>query len=57
VSLAEAFEREMIDFQALYDRTDWRIPEVWQKRHAVEKYEILVPTAVEMRFIKNMPNG
>ena len=47
----------MLDYHALYDRTNWSDPQEWQGRHAVEKYEILVPSGIESRFIKNMPNG
>jgi hypothetical protein len=57
VGLADACERDMLDYHALYDRTNWSDPQEWQGRHAVEKYEILVPSGIESRFIKNMPNG
>ena len=57
VTLAEACEENLIDFQALYTWTDWRNPEVQAKRRAAELCEILVPDYVPMTFIRNFPNG
>jgi hypothetical protein len=36
---------------------DWRDPAIQQRRLAAELCEILVPNAVEMPFIRNMPDG
>jgi len=57
VSLAEAVERNLIDFKALYAWTDWKDPEAQAKRHAAELCEILVPNYVANAFIRNLPNG
>jgi hypothetical protein len=57
VSLAEAVDRELIDFNALYSWTDWKDPEAQAKRHAAELSEILVPDCVAAAFIRNLPNG
>jgi len=45
VTLAEAVERNLIDFRALYAWTDWRDPETQAKRRAAELCEILVPNS------------
>jgi len=57
VTLAEACDRNLIDFTALYAWTDWRDPEAQRKRRAAELCEVLVPDYVAMTFIKNLPNG
>lgn len=57
VTLAEAVERNLIDFRALYAWTDWSNPEAQAKRHAAELCEILVPNYVATAFIRNLPNG
>jgi hypothetical protein len=57
VNLAEAVERNLIDFRALYAWTDWRNPEVQAKRRAAELCEILVPNYVATAYIRNLPNG
>ena len=54
-SIAEAVE--MIDFQVLYTRTDWRDPEVQERLQKAERYEILVPHHVPLALIRNLPNG
>ncbi len=55
ISLGEALE--VIDFQVLYTRTDWSDPEVKQRLRRAEKYELLVPNHVPMKYIRNLPNG
>jgi hypothetical protein len=57
VTLAEAVERQLIDFEVLYTRMDWRVPEIQSRRRSAELCEILVPDYVAITFIKNMPNG
>ncbi len=57
VTLAEAVERNLIDFEALYAWTDWKDPAAQAKRHAAELCEILVPNYVATAFIRNLPNG
>jgi hypothetical protein len=57
VTLAEAVEANLIDFQILYTFNPWRDPEVQKRRRTAELCEILVPDYVPMTFIRNMPNG
>jgi tRNA U38,U39,U40 pseudouridine synthase TruA len=49
--------REMIDFEVLYSRTDWKDHHVQQRLQAAEKYEILVPRAIPLDLIRNLSNG
>lgn len=49
--------RDMIDYEVLYTRTNWSDPEVQQRLQAAEKYEILVPRAIPLDLIRNLPNG
>jgi hypothetical protein len=55
LSLAEAFEK--MDFEALYAPTRWNDPDFMQRLRQAEKYELLVPNHVPMKFIRNLPNG
>lgn len=57
VDLAEAVERKLINFHALYDWTDWRDPQAQANRRAAELCEILIPDYVPMAYIRNFPNG
>ena len=54
-SLEEA--KEMIDFEVLYTRTDWRDPKVKERLQQAEKYEILVPDFIPLELIRNLPHG
>jgi len=56
VTLAQAIERNLINFKALYAWTDWRDPEAQAIRRAAELCEILVPNYVAAAFIRNLPN-
>jgi hypothetical protein len=47
--------REMIDFEVLYTRTDWKNPEVKQRLDEAEKCEILVPDHIPIELIRNIP--
>ena len=49
--------RGMIDYEVLYSRTNWSDPQVQQRLQAAEKYEILVPRAIPLNLIRNLPNG
>ncbi len=49
--------REMIDFEVLFTRTDWRDPEIKARRMAAIKSEILIPTIVPINKILNLKNG
>jgi hypothetical protein len=55
LSLAEALG--VIDFKVLYTRTDWNDPDVKLRLRQAEKYELLVPNHVPMKYIRNLPNG
>jgi hypothetical protein len=55
ISLAEAVD--VIDFKVLYTRTDWTDPDVQQRLRQAEKYELLVPNYVPIKYIRNLPNG
>lgn len=55
IPVADALD--MIDFKVLYTRTDWSDPEVQQRLRQAEKYELLVPDHIELKFIRNLPNG
>ena len=49
--------KEMIDFEVLYTRTDWRDSKVKERLQQAEKYEILVPDFIPLELIRNLPNG
>jgi len=57
VTLQEAVDRNLIDFQVLYTFMPWGDPQVKPRRRAAELCEILVPDYVLMTFIRNLPNG
>jgi len=57
VSIEEARDRELIDYQVLYTFMPWGDPEVRPRRRAAELCEILVPDYVPMLFFRNFPNG
>lgn len=57
VSIQEAADRDMIDYQVLYTYMPWSDPEVQARRLAAELSEILVPDYVSMDFIMDFPNG
>jgi hypothetical protein len=40
-----------LDYAAMYTRIDWRVPENYERRKAVEKYEILIPDIVPIEFL------
>lgn len=49
LTLAEACDT--LDFEVIYDRTDWRDPDIQQRRLAAKKYELLVPKCVPLELI------
>jgi len=49
LTLAEA--SETMDFQVVYDHTDWRGSEIKQRRLAAKKFELLVPRCVPIELI------
>lgn len=56
-TLADAVARNLIDYHALYNWTNWADAEAQAKRHAAEMCEILIPEQVAVAFIRNLPNG
>ena len=49
--------KELIDFEVLYTRTDWRNPNIQLRLQKAEKCEILVPKRIPLKLIRNLPNG
>lgn len=45
---------ETMDFSAIYDRLDWRDPEVKERRRVASKYEILIPSIVPLSLIRGI---
>jgi hypothetical protein len=54
-SIEEA--KQLIDFEVLFTRTDWRNPAIQQRLQQAEKCEILVPDHIPLALIRNIPNG
>jgi hypothetical protein len=48
---------EMIDFEVLYTRTDWKDPLIRQRLLQAEKCEVLVPRLIPLDLIRNFPHG
>jgi ssDNA thymidine ADP-ribosyltransferase, DarT len=48
---------EMIDYEVLYTRTDWKNPDIRQRLLQAEKYEVLVPAPIPLEMIRNLPHG
>ena len=48
--------REMIDFEVLYTRTDWKDPVIQGRLQQAEKCEILVPDKIPLELIRNLPD-
>ncbi|MEA9904823.1 DarT ssDNA thymidine ADP-ribosyltransferase family protein [Xanthomonas campestris pv. raphani] len=49
LSLAKAID--VMDFEVIYDRTDWRDPEIKRRRTQAKKYELLVPGHIPLNLI------
>ena len=49
--------KTLIDFEVLYSRTNWSDPQVQHRLQQAEKYEMLVPRAIPLALIRNLPNG
>ncbi len=43
-----------MDFSAAYERMEWSIQEQMQRVLAARKYELLVPSHVPLRYIRNL---
>ena len=48
---------EEIDFEVLFTRTDWRNPEIQERRQTAIKSEILIPNIVPLEKIIGWKNG
>jgi len=48
---------EMIDYEVLYTRTDWKEPAIRQRLQQAEKCEVLVPRLIPLELIRNFPHG
>lgn len=58
VSIAEAVEKELIDFEVLYTRTNWRDPTIKARLDHAEKCEVLILHHLPLEFFeKYLPNG
>jgi hypothetical protein len=54
----EAWDQQMLDFEALYVRIDWsERPDVYRRRQAAEKHEILIPDHIPLDLILNLKSG
>ena len=47
----------MIDYEVLYTRTDWKDPAIRARLTQAEKCEILVPRFIPLELIQNLPHG
>lgn len=58
---AQLFDRnevhKRIDFEVLFTRTDWSVPEIFARRKAAEKSEILVPKMIPVESIIGWRRG
>ena len=45
---------EQIDFEVIYDRTNWRDPLIQVRRRHAQKAEILIPNSVPLAMIRNI---
>jgi len=52
--LSRSEANEALDFEVLYERTDWRDPTVKERLLRSKKYEILVPNFIPSDFITNL---
>jgi hypothetical protein len=48
---------EMIDYEVLYTRTDWKDAVIRQRLVQAEKCEVLVPRLIPLDLIRNFPHG
>lgn len=52
LTLAQAADQ--MDFEVVYDRTDWRNEEIRGRRQAARKYELLIPGHVPLNMIEGL---
>jgi hypothetical protein len=55
IPIAEA--ATIIDYAVLYTRTDWTDPSIQERLKAAEKCEVLVPTFIPLKLIRNAGDG
>jgi ssDNA thymidine ADP-ribosyltransferase DarT-like protein len=46
-----------IDFEVLYEYTNWNDSQIQERLQTVEKCEVLVPKLIPLSYIRNLPNG
>jgi hypothetical protein len=49
--------KEMVDFEVLYTKTDWKDPDIQKRLQHAEKCELLVPDHIPLDLIRNFPHG
>jgi len=49
LTLAEA--AASMDFEVIYDQTDWKNPEINKRRQAAKRYELLVPSPIAIEHL------
>lgn len=45
---------EAMDFEVIYDRTNWRDPAIQERRKVAKRYELLVPTDIPLELISGI---
>jgi len=45
---------ELMDFEVIYDRTNWRDPAIQERRRIAKRYELLVPTDIPLELISGL---
>ena len=45
---------EQMDFEVIYERTNWRDPAIQERRRAAKKYEILIPGSIPLAKIRGL---
>jgi hypothetical protein len=45
---------EVMDFEVIYDRTNWRDPAIQERRKLAKRYELLIPTDIPLELISGI---
>ena len=48
---------EVMDFEVIYDRTDWRDPAIQERRKRAKRYELLIPMDIPLELISGLQHG
>ncbi len=40
-----------MDFEVIYDQTDWKDPEIQKRRNIAKKYELLIPRSIPTKYL------